>query len=896
MEKKSPPRGRMSGESIDLLWNESIDRLKRLVEEEESHDQTKPVSINDAYHHFAKLYIQYSIIMSDLNSCYESSVQPQKRLDIKHALELAICRVINLRHLLAKWCPPNPDVTSLGGSQAPFPWEYFDLDKELIELCVSPAELEATTPVFFGEDQKEASQQRNSTIARLQRDAVGSKIKQLDETRWGVEVVTAGAAFDGRSQSEDDSNHSSESKQAISVNLPERAAAKVQSIVRGHLSRKNTASKKRWLDRFVGLRSSSDTSEVVELEKNIIDIRERRQQEQQYCQESYENDLHRLKDVVGEEEGFAIESELREERIRWITEHTISKNMLPGSFEEFYAKDNAPDDKENEAKSKNDEDQKGRKSAKDTEIVTKDEKFAETEEVEHPVLGAPQMLLDSLRDCTQIYEERWRHRNVGPGRIKSQHNDVEMAKDLIIRDQVKAELTKGVEEKLLSNILKIKAMQEASAQNSKSKNKDGKGQGKKANGKKAGKKEKPLPGSKLPGMQDMAVDEMLGVLVQHGLIFMPEGHRIKDYIGGFENGRPAISKTDKKVRILSRRCAATVFTKRSINAMHLYALHLYSKERWIPNDPTAFQLRKSVMEYCILPLGSDVIKSNIQDDESVRSILLYGPAGSGKTHMVQTVASEIGAMVINLASSSIGSSFGGNEGAAEGGRRPASDFAPLQLIHMVFTVAKEKTYAPVIIYLDKCHEFFMGKSKRGGGGPTIDAEMQRFQKPLLIYKNLALKREDRVLVVGCTNMPESADIKLLRWKGPGGGKPEKQGFFERSLYFPLANLTDRGMLWRELIRQRISRYDRLGSRIPPALDFAALALMSDGINCGEISCIVGSVLTEDRVNDLSLMPLSEHEFSSFFSRQHTQDDMRFLNFTRQITDLDSAWKRLKNVG
>jgi hypothetical protein len=145
-------------------------------------------------------------------------------------------------------------------------------------------------------------------------------------------------------------------------------------------------------------------------------------------------------------------------------------------------------------------------------------------------------------------------------------------------------------------------------------------------------------------------------------------------------------------------------------------------------------------------------------------------------------------------------------------------------------------------------------------------------------------------------MPESADIKLLRWKGPGGGKPEKQGFFERSLYFPLANLTDRGMLWRELIRQRISRYDRLGSRIPPALDFAALALMSDGINCGEISCIVGSVLTEDRVNDLSLMPLSEHEFSSFFSRQHTQDDMRFLNFTRQITDLDSAWKRLKNVG
>lgn len=305
------------------------------------------------------------------------------------------------------------------------------------------------------------------------------------------------------------------------------------------------------------------------------------------------------------------------------------------------------------------------------------------------------------------------------------------------------------------------------------------------------------------------------------------------------------------------------------------------------------------MEYCIFPLGSEFIRSNIQDNENVRSILFYGPEGSGKTHMVQTVASEIGAIVIHLASSSIGSSFGGSEGA-------------MKLIHMIFTVAKEKAYAPVIIYLDNCHEFFLGKSakldlvrnqtqmnnivSKRVGGPPIDAEMQRFQKPLLIYKNLALKREDRVLVIGCTNMPESADVKLLRWNGPGGGKPEKQGFFERSLYFPMANHTDRLMLWRELIRRRISSHDRLQSRIPPALDLAAMTLMSDGINCGEISCIVDSVLSEDRVNDLSFTPLSEHEFASVFSQKQNQDDNRFLNFTRQITALDSAWKSINNVG
>lgn len=137
--------------------------------------------------------------------------------------------------------------------------------------------------------------------------------------------------------------------------------------------------------------------------------------------------------------------------------------------------------------------------------------------------------------------------------------------------------------------------------------------------------------------------------------------------------------------------------------------------------------------------------------------------------MVQTVASEIGALLIHLSSATIGTSFGGKEGATK-------------LIHMVFTVAKEKAHAPVIIYLDNCHEFFLGKAKKGGGS-TGNAELQRFQKDLLVYKNQALKNEDRVLVLGCTPLPGTGDVKLLRWKG-SKGKPEKQGFFRALLVLP----------------------------------------------------------------------------------------------------------------
>lgn len=297
---------------------------------------------------------------------------------------------------------------------------------------------------------------------------------------------------------------------------------------------------------------------------------------------------------------------------------------------------------------------------------------------------------------------------------------------------------------------------------------------------------------------------------------------------------------------------------------------LTPKERWVPRDPSTFQLKRAIYDYCILTLGSQEIKAKLPDEEHVRSLLFYGPEGSGKTLMVHAIASEIGALFINLSSSAVGNSFGGKEGATK-------------LIHMAFTVAKEKSYGPVVIYLDDCHEFFMGKSKKGGS--DAKANMQRFQKDLLVYKNQALQNDDRVLVLGCTNRPELADVKLMRWKGPSG-KPEKQGFFERSLYFPRANHSDRSMLWRQCIQKKFSTHQTM-----PRLDYDALALLSDGYSAGEITYIVESVLTVDRLKTLSSDPPTERDFTCYLSDQRKPND--FLNFTRQITELDTRWKALK---
>ena len=152
-----------------------------------------------------------------------------------------------------------------------------------------------------------------------------------------------------------------------------------------------------------------------------------------------------------------------------------------------------------------------------------------------------------------------------------------MAKDLIVRNQVRAHLTPGIDEKLLSNLQKIKASQDG---DKKSKKKEKAAKGKKASKKKGGKKEKPLPGTKLHEINGMQVQEMLEFLAQNGFIHeYDDKMKISNFIGSFEA------------------------TGIGFDA------------------PNAWDLRMAVMDSCILPMGTNQIRSGIQDD-SIRSILL----------------------------------------------------------------------------------------------------------------------------------------------------------------------------------------------------------------------------------------------------------------------------------
>lgn len=94
------------------------------------------------------MYIKYLQVFRNLEQCYDMMVHPQKRIDVKRVLQVVMRRVVELRHRLVKWNPPNPDV----GTAEPFPWEYVNLDDMLVDLKLPPETLEVPIPHYFTED------------------------------------------------------------------------------------------------------------------------------------------------------------------------------------------------------------------------------------------------------------------------------------------------------------------------------------------------------------------------------------------------------------------------------------------------------------------------------------------------------------------------------------------------------------------------------------------------------------------------------------------------------------------------------------------------------------------------------------------------------------------------
>lgn len=883
----------MANASFDNMWQEAMSSLSEQLHvegvEEEGEEQGPPsssaqeVTIFQAFQHFACLYIKYIQIYKKLEGCYDGMIHPQKRIHVKSVLELVIRRIIELKADLVKWNPPNSYLKMPQGPEVAFPWEYVHLDDILVDLKISPEILDISIPHYFKENYHRQIDQRDKLVSgymHLKHNTDSLYIADPFDVSGLADAMTLDVAIDiiqrnerGRQgyeraalvkelREKEKQGRMYDASGAVDMD-PDIAATNLQRMLKGHTSRKIAARERDNEFMFVGMSRRKDNIDIMEKELNLA--YRKRKQEQAENKEAYEKALDDFKEIIMDEEGPEKREELREERTLWVTDQ-IAQDKFPDDLEDFYAtkkkgegEEEAAGDggKDKKDKGKDKKEEKGGKDKKDKKEKGKKEEGPP----EMPKLQGVTELTKAMQGVVKAFEGTWEGRDESDN--FQQKHDIELGKQ-VVRPGVYTEIRKQVDDMLLMNLKKIQMQIQSGGKKGKKKGKKGKKKKKGKKGKKD-KKKKPLPGEKIAELKNLDTDQMLSILIESQVVVRSRPKTVKSLIGEFDYLGSIHQSADRK-----------------------------DEGKWDPPDPSIMQIRQAISEYCILPNGSAELKMAIDPAKMIKSAMFYGSSGSGKTHAVEAIASELGALLIHLSPDKLRGQFGGKNG-------------PTKLVHMCFWVARDPTMQPCVIYIDECEQFFTGgkKSKDKDGA-------SRFKKDLLTYKNQALGPEHRVIIIGSTKYPENGEMK------------DYKGFFDKFLYFPYPDYASRCLIWKIYLEERILaglriQQDELdktsGSNVKTdqqkaaieeaiklkareilsTIDSSSLASVSEGYSAGAIARTVKLVVTARRVALVKTRPLDPWDFLDNLALQDYtfQDDKAtYTAFTRQISGMDDRRKKI----
>ena len=140
----------MSNVTFDLSWREAVLELLEVLEAESPEDpDLAPKDLTD----WSSIYIKYVQIFSKLQDSYDQMVHPQKRLDIKKALEACLGRMLEVRDWL----------TSLNDKV-----DLVSFDNILVDLKLTPKSIELPIPRYFvSEREKELGERKKFMNALL---------------------------------------------------------------------------------------------------------------------------------------------------------------------------------------------------------------------------------------------------------------------------------------------------------------------------------------------------------------------------------------------------------------------------------------------------------------------------------------------------------------------------------------------------------------------------------------------------------------------------------------------------------------------------------------------------------------------------------------------------------
>eukprot|EP00112_Aurelia_sp_Birch-Aquarium-sp1_P000787 Seg1077.3 transcript_id=Seg1077.3/GoldUCD/mRNA.D3Y31 product="Dynein regulatory complex protein 11" protein_id=Seg1077.3/GoldUCD/D3Y31 len=785
----------MSHGSYNKQWGEAQAAVEDLLEVELPKEPPKPERDRIAAFQFlAVMYVKYIQIFRKLEECYDQIVHPQKRRVLRHVLDGTMGRILELKN----------EMVLLEYS------EYHYLDDVLSDLKLTPNDIEIPIPKYFIHENNQAIKEREKMMG-----TVIAGMKQQEPTVQVVEEIQISSedairiiqiherARQGRLRAkfmreirlQEERERIAQTKGAPTIDR-DLAATQIQKVWKGYSTRKKTVKMRDEELIFVGMKPAKQP----QYKDTPMFASEQVQDHRRVVQEEYERDYQKalvtVKDKLAEIEGPEMKEKMQDQIRQWFIECRDATGKFPeyptvdegGSAGIFTDKTPAQLEEEarlkEEAKGKKKKGGKGKKDKKDKKDKKggkKGKKGKGDDDEEEGIKFQPSMFVPTVNEATGSHRDVWLNRDESTN--FPQKHDVELIKEGK-RLEVENEVRIQVDELMRQELKNLKLAVDREKQGKKGKRgKSGKKKGgkKKKSGKKSGKKGKKGKKKEKDLTADRTMESLYEELVHEGILVRPNKTRIADYVGEYSY-------------------LGTTLRQANIEPM-----------------PSISDVRRVITEFCILPLGSQIVHEKAPH---IKSVMIAGPRGCGKKMLIDAICTETGANLFNLTAANIAGKYPGKAGLQ-------------MMLHLVFKVARQ--LPPSVVYIGDCEKTFLKKVPK-----TDKTEPKRLKKDLpKILKGL--KPEDRVLVVGTSRTPFSGEVKPLC------------NAYQKIVLIPRPDYASRFVLWPSLIRKH-------GGRISDALDVSSLSKISDGYTPGHLITAIKSVLTERRIQQLSKKPLTASEF------------------------------------